>query len=90
VTWPAAGINVIMACACIAVQLTAASQDSSATHSRQAGRQAGSTAHSSMTGKLLNLHLQLLQQQHDRQAPELAFAAIAVLTKLGRGILCKQ
>ncbi len=56
-----------------------------------AGRQAGSSAaHSSMTGKLLNLHLQLLQQQHDRQAPELAFAAIAVLTKLGRGVLCKQ
>lgn len=41
VTWPAAGINAIMAFACIAAQLTAASQGSSAAHSRQAG----STAH---------------------------------------------
>ena len=40
-TWPAAGINAIMAFACIAAQLTAASQGSSAARSREAG----STAH---------------------------------------------
>jgi len=48
-TWPAAGINAIMAFACIAAQLTAASQGSSAARSRQhssqqAGRQAQAAA----------------------------------------------
>lgn len=47
VTWPAAGINAIMAFACIAAQFRAASQGNSAAHSRQAG----STAHNRQAGR---------------------------------------